>query len=61
MVGTSTEAVGIGGLIINGLVGGGAASTEKVVFTGGGVKGREWSGVCLRIALGVSLSVRIRV
>ena len=56
VIGKSTEAVGIGGLIMSGL-GGGATSTNIVEFAGSAVGRREWSGTALGIALGITMLV----
>ncbi len=58
VIGTSTEAVGIGGLIISGFGGGGggggAANTGVATFTDGAVGGSKCSGVMLGAAVAVS-------
>ena len=56
VVGTSTEAVGIGGLIMSGFGagGGGPASTGALTFSGGAVGERYWSGVLLGAAVTLS-------
>ena len=60
VVGGSTEAVGIGGLIMSELGGGDsdAARTGVARITGGAVEEMEWSGVGLGMALAMmSLSI----
>ena len=55
VIGTSTEGVGIGGLIMSGFGGGGSGdgpvNTNPVAFTGGTVEGRKWSTVLLGAAV----------
>lgn len=56
VIGTSTEAVGIGGLIMSGFSGGGGpAKTDAVEFTGGAVGAEKWSSALLGTAVVVSL------
>ena len=55
VIGTSTEAVGIGGLIMSGFGGGGGpASTGAVSFTGGSVGQRKWSMALVGTAVALS-------
>lgn len=59
VVGTSTEAVGIGGLIMSGFGSGGGggvdpANTSVIAFTGGTVQERKWSSVVLGAAVALS-------
>lgn len=54
VIGTSTEAVGIGGLIMSGL-GGGSARTGAVAFTSGAMGERRWSSAVLGAAVALSI------
>ena len=55
VVGTSTEAVSIGGLIMSGFGGSGPANTGVITFTGGTMEKRRLSSVVLGAAVALSL------